>query len=338
MRGLLSACDSSEQSRIQRRSVRGAVYYRRRVRSARRQHGGGRPFVRAVHAGAAFTDVRQCKILRFVQRLRVERVACCYEAGPCGFELQRALTSHGVACAVIAPALIPRRPGDRIKTDRRNARHLAILDRAGALTAIHIPTEQEEAARDLFTIEPLRARAIRVRCFRGIDDPMALTIAVELGDARRFPSASRAMGFTGLVPSERSSGLKTARGITKRGRPIYDASWSKPPGATAIICLWAGVFNCANEAPRRPSLTTPGTRSACIAAIGNSPRAATPSNTSSPRSRANSPASSGPRWPCELTGRRRKENPREFDAIETSRLEFATLDRGSSRRIIVMRF
>jgi transposase len=252
-------------------------------------------------------------ILRFVRRLGVERVACCYEAGPCGFELQRALTSHGVACAVIAPALIPRRPGDRIKTDRRDARHLAILYRAGALTAIHIPTEDEEAARDLlrcredirvdllrarhrlskfllrhgrrftatkrawtkqhaawlqaqqwplpaleqthrayvravddtvarlravevelqdlFTIEPLRARAIRVRCFRGMDDLTALTIAVELGDARRFPSAPRAMGFTGLVPSEHSSGLKTARGaITKTGnahvrRVLVEAAW-----------------------------------------------------------------------------------------------------------------
>ena len=80
-------------------------------------------------------------ILRFVRRLarQAGAVRCCYEAGPCGFELQRALTQQGIACDVIAPALIPRRPGDRIKTDRRDAGQLAVLYRAGALTAIHIP-------------------------------------------------------------------------------------------------------------------------------------------------------------------------------------------------------
>src|SRR4029078_5176287 len=80
-------------------------------------------------------------ILRFVQRLRVSGLQCCYEAGPCGFELQRALTARGIPCDVIAPSLIPRRPGDRIKTDRRDAVQLAVLYRAGALTAIHIPSE-----------------------------------------------------------------------------------------------------------------------------------------------------------------------------------------------------
>ena len=64
-------------------------------------------------------------ILRFVERVRrTGPVQCCHEAGPCGFELQRALTSHGVPCDVIAPALIPRRPGDRVKTDRRDAGQL----------------------------------------------------------------------------------------------------------------------------------------------------------------------------------------------------------------------
>ena len=73
-------------------------------------------------------------ILRFVKRMaRHGAVQCCYEAGPCGFELQRALTQQGIPCDVIAPALIPRRPGDRVKTDRRDAGHLAILYRAGAL-------------------------------------------------------------------------------------------------------------------------------------------------------------------------------------------------------------
>ena len=253
-------------------------------------------------------------ILRFVDRLHRSRpVRCCYEAGPCGFELQRALTAKGIPCDVIAPALIPRRPGDRVKTDRRDAGQLAVLYRAEALTAIHIPTEQEEAARDLLrcredirvdllrarhrlskfllrhgrrftatkrawtkrhaawlqaqrwplaalaqthrayvravddavsrlasvntdlrdllTIEPLRTRVERLRCFRGIDDLTALTIAAELGDARRFPSASRVMAYTGLVPSEYSSGAKQTRGrITKTGnahlrRVLVESAW-----------------------------------------------------------------------------------------------------------------
>jgi len=102
-------------------------------------------------------------ILRFVERVRRQgAVQCCYEAGPCGFELQRALTTHQVPCDIIAPALIPRRAGDRIKTDRRDAGQLAVLYRAGALTAIHIPTEQEEAARDLLRCrEDIRADLLR---------------------------------------------------------------------------------------------------------------------------------------------------------------------------------
>jgi transposase len=253
-------------------------------------------------------------ILRFVDRVRRDHhVQCCYEAGPCGFDLQRALTTRGIPCDVIAPALIPRRPGDRVKTDRRDAGQLAVLYRAGALTAIHIPTEQEEAARDLlrcrediradllrarhrlskfllrhgrrFTatkkawskrhdawlraqtwpiaaldqthraylravdevlarlrdvdqdlralldLEPLRPRVQRLRCFRGIDDLTALTIAAELGDPRRFATAPSTMAFVGLVPSEHSSGTKRAQGgITKTGnahlrRVLIESAW-----------------------------------------------------------------------------------------------------------------
>src|ERR671913_2624821 len=104
-------------------------------------------------------------ILRFVERVRrTGPVQCCYEAGPCGFELQRALTAHDTRCDVIAPSLIPRRPGDRVKTDRRDAAQLALLYRAGALTAIHIPTEQEEAARDLLRCrEDIRVDLLRAR-------------------------------------------------------------------------------------------------------------------------------------------------------------------------------
>lgn len=72
-----------------------------------------------------------------------------YEAGPCGFWLHRYLTTRGQCCVVAAPSLIPRRPGDRIKTDRRDARNLALGLRAGTLTAVHIPSPDQEAFRDV---------------------------------------------------------------------------------------------------------------------------------------------------------------------------------------------
>ncbi len=74
---------------------------------------------------------------------------CVYEAGPCGYTLQRQLRGLGLECDVVAPSLIPIRPGERIKTDRRDARKLAELARAGMLTVVHPPTEDEEAVRDL---------------------------------------------------------------------------------------------------------------------------------------------------------------------------------------------
>ena len=72
-----------------------------------------------------------------------------YEAGPCGFWLQRYLRSVGQECVVAAPSLIPRRPGVRIKTDRLDARNLALALRAGTLTGVHIPKPEEEAFRDV---------------------------------------------------------------------------------------------------------------------------------------------------------------------------------------------
>ena len=80
---------------------------------------------------------------------REAELRVCYEAGPVGYELYRQLTAMGIACEVIAPALIPRRPGERIKTDRRDARKLARLYRAGELTPIRVPTPEDEAVRDL---------------------------------------------------------------------------------------------------------------------------------------------------------------------------------------------
>lgn len=77
------------------------------------------------------------------------RLRVCYEAGPTGYELQRLLSSLGVRCVVVAPSLIPTAPGNRVKTDKRDARHLVRQFRAGELTAIRVPTPAEEAVRDL---------------------------------------------------------------------------------------------------------------------------------------------------------------------------------------------
>ena len=73
----------------------------------------------------------------------------CYEAGPTGYELYRQLTGMGHDCVVVAPSLIPKRPGDRVKTNRRDAVSLARLHRAGELTAVWVPDRGHEAMRDL---------------------------------------------------------------------------------------------------------------------------------------------------------------------------------------------
>jgi transposase len=240
------------------------------------------------------------------------RLRVCYEAGPTGFGLHRLLTSMGVACDVVAPALIPRAPADRVKTDRRDCRRLARLHRAGDLVAIRVPTEAEEAVRDLcrarvdmvqdrtrcrhrlskfllrhdrvwrerawtqrherwldglrfhdaalqctyahyravlaardaelaaaeadlkhwYTHGPFAAAITRLAAYRGIDRLGALTIASEVGDWRRFPTARSFMGFTGLVPSEYSSGQRVHRGhITKAGNThlrtqLVESAWA----------------------------------------------------------------------------------------------------------------
>src|SRR5271163_1183154 len=85
----------------------------------------------------------------------------CYEAVPCGYGVQRQLTLAGHECVVVAPSLIPRKPGDRIKTDRRDAISLAKLHRAGELTSVWVPDPAHEAIRDL-----VRARLAAVRSLR----------------------------------------------------------------------------------------------------------------------------------------------------------------------------
>jgi transposase len=90
-------------------------------------------------------------VAKLVRRLagRYDRMHFCYEAGPTGYGLYRQILALGHACIVVAPSLIPRRAGDRVKTNRRDALSLARLLRAGELTAVWVPDETHEAVRDL---------------------------------------------------------------------------------------------------------------------------------------------------------------------------------------------
>lgn len=88
----------------------------------------------------------------------------CYEAGPCGYGLYRQLTELGQACEVVAPSLIPRKAGERMKTDRRDALSLARLHRSGDLTAVWVPDGEQEALRDLTRArEDMKAMELQAR-------------------------------------------------------------------------------------------------------------------------------------------------------------------------------
>ena len=90
------------------------------------------------------------KVRRLFRRLaRRGPVRTCYEASGAGFVLHRCLQQHGFSCDVVAPSLIPRKPGDRRKTDRLDAVQLARLYRSGHLTPVAVPTEDQEAIRTL---------------------------------------------------------------------------------------------------------------------------------------------------------------------------------------------
>ncbi len=90
-------------------------------------------------------------ILKLVKKLcpDVEVLSFCYEAGPCGYEIYRQISRLGHHCSVVAPSLIPTKPGERVKTDRRDSEKLCRLDRAGELTPVWVPDQEQEAMRDL---------------------------------------------------------------------------------------------------------------------------------------------------------------------------------------------
>lgn len=111
---------------------------------------------------------------------KYQRLTFCYEAGPTGYGLYRQITSLGHECVVVAPSLIPRKPGDRVKTNRRDAMSLARQLRAGELTAVWVPDRGHEAMRDL-----TRARETAVMDLRSKRQQVS---ALLLRQGRSYPA------------------------------------------------------------------------------------------------------------------------------------------------------
>ena len=126
---------------------------------------------------------------------KYQRLHFCYEAGPTGYGLHRLLTGLGHSCIVVAPSLIPRKPSDRVKTNRRDAVSLARLLRAGELTAVWVPDTAHEAMRDL-----VRARAAAAR---------------DVGTKKRQVSAFL-LRHSRLFPRKKNWGARHRRGCRSR--------------------------------------------------------------------------------------------------------------------------
>jgi hypothetical protein len=145
-------------------------------------------------------------VRRLVRRLEgPEHLHVCYEAGPCGYVLYWQLTKLGVRCDVVAPTLVPVKPGDRVKTDRRDAEKLARSLRSGDLTAVWIPDAEHEALRDL-----VRAReagsppnASRVRSPRARASQMRARPSAGVRSERPTCCANRSSRGSPPVMSER---------------------------------------------------------------------------------------------------------------------------------------
>ena len=164
------------------------------------------------------------------------KARCVYEAGPCGYDLRRFLDGKGIPCDVIAPSLIPTKPGDRIKTDRRDAEKLARMHRLGELTAICVPTPAQEALRDLVraarehrnALYTRRTTRLRVQAARDSVLPLQLyPPGTAVGTARHDLTSGRANGLELSCPAEAGGLIRIVRpdsGLSKWPRSL------SPPG------------------------------------------------------------------------------------------------------------
>src|SRR4030095_16833707 len=147
-----------------------------------------------------------------------------YEAGPCGYGIYRHLRQAGLACAVVAPAQVPKKAADRVKTDRRDARTLAVQQRAGALRPITVPDEDDEAMRDL-----VRAREDAVHSRRRARQRVNSFL---LRHGRAYPCGKKNWGARHRrwlaeqhLPRARSTSAPPMRGM----RASPDSPRSSPP-------------------------------------------------------------------------------------------------------------
>jgi len=195
---------------------------------------------------------RQEDIDKLIRRLKTKgsRLIFAYEAGPSGYGLYRYLRKKGHPCLVVAPSLIPKKPGVRVKTDRRDAVQLARLLRSGDLSAIHVPQVEDEAIRDLCraredALGDLEAElhdhvkgwkllplVEALQALRGVQFTVAVTTVAELGDITRFDNPRQLTAYLGLSPSVYQSGDKRRMGgITKTGnaharRALIEGAWA----------------------------------------------------------------------------------------------------------------
>ena len=182
---------------------------------------------------------------RAVRRWPVVR--CCYEAGPTGFGLHRFLVERGIDCQVVAPGLVPQRPGGRVKTDSRDARKLARLLAGGLLEAIHVPSRELEAARDTWCA-PARTR-VWIGCVAGTGSRSSACATA--GGCRACPGVSR--GASGFRSSDSSSPLSSRPSIPTCTRSISStlgsSSWSarsaRPPSRSRGGNWSLGCVACA---------------------------------------------------------------------------------------------
>jgi transposase len=164
--------------------------------------------------------VRLQKALKLLLRTG-ERLKVCYEAGPTGFVLCRRLREAGIECLVVAPSLVPGKPGDRVKTDRRDARRLAHFLRSGDLTEVYLPHEAVEAIRDLKRARPRR----QVRRARGAAP------TEQVSPAARPPTGTQPPGPKSTWTGSAGSGSTTRRSsgswrTTSRRWRTWRSAWS----------------------------------------------------------------------------------------------------------------
>jgi hypothetical protein len=196
---------------------------------------------------------RQADLDKLIRRLHAKtpELVFAYEAGPCGYGLHRYLAGQGFNCQVVAPSLIPKKPGDKVKTDRRDAVDLARLLRSGDLTRVYVPTVEDEALRDLCRARDaaritLKNAKLRLKAFllrlgwhyvgradwneahrRYLAKVVCPTPAQQIVFQESAPSMSRWIGWIASRPSC-SSGRRPGGSIrsSKRCRPCAASSGS----------------------------------------------------------------------------------------------------------------